>query len=83
MSNTPPSNSWWINNIEFGQKETMLRSSLGLREEIRQLQLGRNILKSENLFLHSSAHKGGINTYVFGEFMLYWVSCNADSTCTV
>jgi hypothetical protein len=80
---TPPSNSWWINNTEFEEKEAMLRSSLGLREEIRQLQLGRHILKSENRILHNSAHKGGINTYVFGELMLHRISRNADSTCTV
>jgi hypothetical protein len=63
---TPLSNSWWINNSEFGEKEAILRSGMGLREEICQLQLRRHILKSENLTLHSSAHKEGINTYVFG-----------------
>jgi hypothetical protein len=61
----------------------MMRSGLGLREEVCQLQLGRYILKSENLILHSSAHKEGINTYVFGELMLHRISRNADSTCTV
>jgi hypothetical protein len=61
----------------------MLRSGLGLHEEICQLQLGRHILKSEDLILHSSAHKEGINTYVFGELMLHRISRNADSTCTV
>jgi hypothetical protein len=61
----------------------MLRSGLGLREEICQLQLGRHILKSENLILHSSAHKEGINTYVFGELMLHQISRIADGTCTV
>jgi hypothetical protein len=60
-----------------------MRSSLGLREEICQLQLGRHVLKSENLILDSSAHKGGINTYVFGELMFYLISRNADSTCIV
>jgi hypothetical protein len=83
MSNTPPLNSWWINNTKLGEKEAMLRSDLGLREEISQLQLGRHILKSEDLILHSSAYKEGINTYVFGELMLHWISRNADSTCTV
>jgi hypothetical protein len=24
---TPPSNSWWIHNIEFGEKETIICSS--------------------------------------------------------
>jgi hypothetical protein len=31
----PPSNSWWIHNTEFGEKETILRSSLCLCKEIR------------------------------------------------
>ena len=31
---TPPSNSWWINNTEFGEVKSMLRSSLGLCEEV-------------------------------------------------
>jgi hypothetical protein len=66
----------------------MLRSGLGLHEEICQLQLAncnsrRHILKSENLILHSSAHKESINTYVFGELMLHRISRNADSICTV
>jgi hypothetical protein len=61
----------------------MLHSGLGLHKKICQLQLGRHILKSENLILHSSAHKGGINTYVFGELMLHRILRNADSTCTV
>jgi hypothetical protein len=35
-SNTPPpSNSWWIDNTEFEEKEIMLRSSLCLCKEIR------------------------------------------------
>ena len=34
---TPPSNSWWINNTEFGEEKGMLRSSLCLREEVSQL----------------------------------------------
>jgi hypothetical protein len=29
ISLTPPSNSWWINYIEFGRKETMLSSEYG------------------------------------------------------
>jgi hypothetical protein len=57
----------------------MLCSGLGLREEICQLQLGRHVPKSEDLILHSSAHKEGINTYVFGELMLHRISRNADS----
>ena len=32
-SNTP-SNSWWIHNTEFGEVKSMLRSSLGHREEV-------------------------------------------------
>jgi hypothetical protein len=36
---TPPSNSWWVNNTEFGKKKGMLRPSLRLGEEIRQLKL--------------------------------------------
>jgi hypothetical protein len=67
--------------VGFGRQQ--LRSGLGLREEICQLQLGRHILKSENLILHSSAHKEGINTDVFGDLMLHRISRNADSTCTV
>jgi hypothetical protein len=42
-----------------------------------------HILKSENLITYSSAHKGGINTYVLGELMLHRITCNADSTCIV
>jgi hypothetical protein len=42
-----------------------------------------HILKSENLILHSSAHKQGINAFVFGELMLHRISCSVDSTCTV
>ena len=42
----------------------MLRSSLCLRKEIRQLKLGGHIMKSKNLILHSSTHKGGIHTDV-------------------
>jgi hypothetical protein len=34
---TPPSNSRWINNTEFGEKEPMLLSSLGLGEEVIEL----------------------------------------------
>jgi hypothetical protein len=29
----PPSNSWWINNIEFGEVKLMMSASLSLREE--------------------------------------------------
>jgi hypothetical protein len=70
MSNPPKLNT------EFGKKEPMSCSSLGLREKIRQL-------KSEYQILHSSTHKGGINTYVLGELMLQWIMRSADSTCTV
>jgi hypothetical protein len=35
----PPSNSWWINNTEFGEVKLMMRASLSLREEICQLKL--------------------------------------------
>jgi hypothetical protein len=35
----PPSNSWWINNTEFGEVKLMMRASLSLREEIYQLKL--------------------------------------------
>jgi hypothetical protein len=53
---------------------------MGLREDIRQLQLVRHIMKSENLVLGSNAYEGDINTYVFGELMLHRISRNADST---
>jgi hypothetical protein len=59
----------------------MLHLGPGLREEICQLR--RHILKSENLIMHSSAHKEGINTYVFSELMFHQITRNADSTCTV
>jgi hypothetical protein len=29
----PPSNSWWINNTEFGEVKLMMSASLSLREE--------------------------------------------------
>jgi hypothetical protein len=35
----PPSNSWWINNTEFGEVKLMMSTSLSLREEICQLEL--------------------------------------------
>jgi hypothetical protein len=35
----PPSNSWWINNIEFGEVKLMMSTSLSLHEKICQLEL--------------------------------------------
>jgi hypothetical protein len=35
----PPSNSWWINNTEFGEVKLMMSVSLSLREKICQLKL--------------------------------------------
>jgi hypothetical protein len=35
----PPSNSWWINNTEFGEIKLMMSASLRLHEEICQLEL--------------------------------------------
>jgi hypothetical protein len=35
----PPSNSWWINNTEFGEVKLMMSASLSLHEEICQLKL--------------------------------------------
>jgi hypothetical protein len=35
----PPSNSWWINNTEFGEVKLMMSTSLRLHEEICQLEL--------------------------------------------
>jgi hypothetical protein len=34
-----PSNSWWINNTEFGEVKLMMSVSLSLREKICQLKL--------------------------------------------
>jgi hypothetical protein len=34
-----PSNSWWINNTEFGEVKLMMSVSQSLREEICQLDL--------------------------------------------
>jgi hypothetical protein len=39
ISNTPLSNSWWINNTEFEEVKLMMSTSLSLREEICQLEL--------------------------------------------
>jgi len=36
---TPPSNSRWINDTEFGEIEPVLNSGLCLRKEICQLKL--------------------------------------------
>jgi hypothetical protein len=35
----PSSNSWWINNTEFGEVKLMMSVSLSLREKICQLKL--------------------------------------------
>jgi len=49
---TPPSNSRWINHIEFGEIKTMLLTSPCLCEEISQLKLGRHIAKSNLIILN-------------------------------
>jgi hypothetical protein len=79
----PPSNSWWIKNIEFGEVKLMMSTSLSLREKICQLELWRNILKSDNTILNMWSCKISINTNMLSKLMLYRIMSNTDSPYTV
>jgi hypothetical protein len=79
----PLSNSWWINNTEFGEVKLMMNTSLSLREEIYQLKLRRHKLKSNNTIMNLWSRKMSINTNMLSKLMLYRITSNTDSSCTI
>ena len=83
ISNTPLKLMGDPHNTEFGVEVAVLSPCLCLCEEVRQLKLGRHILKSHNLIMHLRSHVGSINIDVLGEFMLHRIPSNTDRTSTI
>src|SRR6266508_4651969 len=80
---TPLSNLWWINNIEFGEKKTMLSSSMCLGKQICKLELRWYIPNRNHLILHCRSNVEAVNANVFGELMLHRILSNTNSIGTV
>ena len=79
----PPSNSRQINSLEFGQKKQMLLVSLGLGEEISNLDLGGKVVEGDYLITNRAPSEVGIHTNMLGQLILGGISGNLEGPCTV
>jgi hypothetical protein len=57
--------------------------SLSLREEIRQLELWRHILKRDDTILNLCLSIVNINTNILSKLMFYRIASNTNDTYTI
>ena len=61
----------------------MLISTLGLGEEINNLDLGGKVVEGDRLIANRASSEVGVHTNMFGQFMLGGISDNLKSSSVV
>ena len=71
-----PSNSRWINSLEFGQKKGMLIMCLSFGEKDCNLDLRGKIVEGDHLIINTTPCKVSIHADMFGQLMLDQIGGN-------